>query len=231
MKIGILFIVQLLFTLYCTAQQDTIRVEPIDLGKLEENPVALKNAHVIVWNAAINKVRSECNYVDGMKSGIQLVYNNNKSVMSETTYKNGKKDGTKIVNYIDGLIERKEIFKEDNFVSGKCYNRKGEEIPYFTEPFSYVERMPSTGYDLKHYLFKNVKYPQSAKVAGIEGRVMVVFVVKDDGTILNAYVAKSLEPACDAEAVRVVMNMPAWQPGSKDGKNVNVYFTLPIDFK
>ena len=65
----------------------------------------------------------------------------------------------------------------------------------------------------------------------IQGKVLVKFTVKSDGSISNIRVTKSVDPYLDKEAVRVVKSMPRWIPGTQDGKPVNVEYTLPITFK
>ncbi len=99
------------------------------------------------------------------------------------------------------------------------------------EEFLYVEEMPKAGYDLNEYLSKNIKYPNSARRKGIEGRVIVKFVVRATGEIDSVRIAKGIDEKCDAEALRVVRNMTAWKPGKQNGKAVDVYFTLPINFR
>lgn len=84
---------------------------------------------------------------------------------------------------------------------------------------------------LYKYIAENVKYPEQAKADGIEGRVMVRFIVMDNGDVVNVEVAKGIGGGCDDEAVRVVKAMPKWQPATYEGKAVNVQYVLPITFK
>lgn len=97
--------------------------------------------------------------------------------------------------------------------------------------FSYVEQMPVSGYDIPSYLGKNIKYPDAARENNIEGRVVVKFVVNEDGHISEVQVVRGIGGGCDEEAKRVVQAMPPWKPGKQNGKAVKVYFTLPIQFK
>jgi len=96
---------------------------------------------------------------------------------------------------------------------------------------TYVEQMPVFSQDLAKYLGENIHYPDSAIAHNIEGRVVVRFVVNKDGHVSNCKVVKHVSPECDAEALRVVKNMPAWKPGFNKGKAVKVYYNLPIVFK
>ena len=81
------------------------------------------------------------------------------------------------------------------------------------------------------FLNKNIKYPTIAQENGIQGRVILQFVVNKDGSIVDVVVARSVDPYLDKEAVRVVNMMPKWKPGKQRGKPVRVKFTLPVTFR
>lgn len=84
---------------------------------------------------------------------------------------------------------------------------------------------------LVQFLSKNLKYPTVCKEQKIQGKVLVKFTVKSDGSISNIRVTRSVDPYLDKEAIRVVKSMPRWTPGTQDGKPVSVEYTLPITFK
>lgn len=96
---------------------------------------------------------------------------------------------------------------------------------------SYVSEMPEFPGNIYAYLAKSVKYPPTARENGIEGRVVVNFVVNEDGHISNAVVKRGIGGGCNDEALRVINSMPAWKPGKQNGRPVKVYYTLPINFK
>lgn len=97
----------------------------------------------------------------------------------------------------------------------------------------YVANMPAAEYDLMAYLNKHISYPTMARDNNIDGRVMVEFVVNEDGSISSAKAVgnRVLGGGLEEEAVRVVSAMPKWKPGSQNGTPVKVYFTLPINFQ
>jgi protein TonB len=76
-----------------------------------------------------------------------------------------------------------------------------------------------------------LKYPTIAAENGIQGRVTLRFVVSKTGEITDVNIIKGLDPSCDKEAVRVVKTMPKWIPGKQNGRNVPVYYTLPVVFR
>ncbi|MDR1004163.1 MAG: M56 family metallopeptidase [Prevotellaceae bacterium] len=84
---------------------------------------------------------------------------------------------------------------------------------------------------LMSYLSKNVKYPAAAQKRGVQGRVIVQFVVEKDGSITNATVARSVDADLDAEAIRVITGMPKWKPGMQRGEAVRVKFSVPLSFR
>ena len=83
---------------------------------------------------------------------------------------------------------------------------------------------------LRKYLKDHIQYPEMAKKNGTEGRVYVKFVVEKDGSITNIKVLRGIGSGCDEEAVRVVSNMPKWNPGKQRRKVVRQYFNIPVKF-
>ena len=103
-----------------------------------------------------------------------------------------------------------------------------------TKVFDVVEQMPQFPGGpnaLFEYLSKNIKYPVVAEENGIQGRVIVTFVVERDGSITDVKVAKSVDPSLDKEAQRVVKSMPHWIPGKQNGSAVRVKYTVPVTFR
>ena len=84
--------------------------------------------------------------------------------------------------------------------------------------------------DFAMWVARNVKYPKYAKEAGIEGTVLVHFVIGTNGKISEAHVHQGVHPVLDEEAVRVVLKSPKWKPAKKDGSPVKVSYTMPVAF-
>ena len=103
-----------------------------------------------------------------------------------------------------------------------------------TKVFDVVEEMPSFpggNGALMSYLASNIKYPVVAQENGVQGRVIVSFVVERDGSISDVKVARSVDPSLDREAQRVVKSMPKWKPGKQNGSAVRVKYTVPVVFR
>ena len=100
--------------------------------------------------------------------------------------------------------------------------------------FQVVEEMPEfpggMGECMK-FLGKNIKYPTISQENGVQGRVIVQFVVNRDGSIVDPVVVRGVDPYLDKEALRVVNQMPKWSPGKQRGKAVRCQFTLPVQFR
>jgi len=113
------------------------------------------------------------------------------------------------------VVTEPEVVDEDPIVSF------AEKAPLF----------PGGQKAMMEYLMKNIKYPAICQEMGIQGRVVVGFVVNKDGSIQNVTVLSSVNEKLDAEAIRVVSSMPAWTPGEMQGQKVRTKFQLPVTFR
>ena len=93
-----------------------------------------------------------------------------------------------------------------------------------------IAEFPGGTKELMTFLRSNIKYPEKALKKNIEGKVILQFVVKKNGSIKDIVVTRSVHPLLDAEAIRVVKKMPKWKPAEVNGKAVNSRYTLPFLF-
>ena len=84
---------------------------------------------------------------------------------------------------------------------------------------------------LNKWVYQYLKYPEEAEAQGIQGRVMVDFVIGNDGKITDVRIVKGLSPEIDAEVLKVVSASPKWKPGKVNGEKVRASLTLPVEFK
>ena len=142
------------------------------------------------------------------------------------------------------IVEDDADIEETTIVSNEDqaeYVEITDDVPIVVEEpeeedqiFQVVEedaKFPGGNNELMKYLQKNIKYPSICQEQGIQGRVIVQFVVEKDGSITDVQVIKAINPYLDKEAVRVVSTMPKWSPGKQRGKPVRVRFTLPVTFR
>jgi TonB family protein len=131
------------------------------------------------------------------------------------------------IKYLFGIVAATALL-----VTFGC--EQNSALPEEKKPlFFIVEQMP--GYPggeeaLLDFIASTVKYPDEAMEKGIEGRVYVSFTISDKGKVMDAKIAKGVDPLLDKEALRVIKSMPDWKPGMQRGVFVNVQFTVPINF-
>ena len=118
----------------------------------------------------------------------------------------------------------------------KAAEEKPQVVDMYDEPIDFrvvedLPQFPGGAPKLMEYLSQNIRYPKEATEHGIQGRVIVQFVVEKDGSVSNVQVVRSVDPALDREAVRVVKSMPKWNPGMNNGQPARVKYTLPVTFK
>lgn len=146
-----------------------------------------------------------------------------------------------IIEVVEEKVETKlEIKTEDDqsqrqmqtYVPPPPPKPKQEEVT--EEIFVVVEDQPlfpGGNAAMMKFLSDNIKYPVIAQENGIQGRVICNFVVEKDGSITDVQVVRGVDPSLDKEAVRVIQQMPRWNPGKQRGQAVRVRFTLPVVFR
>lgn len=92
-------------------------------------------------------------------------------------------------------------------------------------------QFPGGDAELIKYIQNNIKYPEEAKNKGIQGRVIVQFTVKTDGSISDVQIIKPIEKSLDIEALRIISGMPCWQPATSDGHPIEKRFAIPVTFQ
>lgn len=143
-------------------------------------------------------------------------------------------DGPKlcIVREREGITKSPEEYLWEYF---KKQKRSPESSSVETgKVYDVVERMPQFPGGpsaMMKYLADNIKYPAEAEKDGVQGRVVVTFIVERDGSVTNAKIATSAEEHLDDEALRLVTTMPKWIPGRQDGHAVRVKYTVPVTFR
>lgn len=115
-----------------------------------------------------------------------------------------------------------------------CSIQSPAQVPEDNKVWASVEQdpqFPGGQAALLKWVSDNLRYPSVAKEEGIQGRVVVQFVVKRDGSIGTVKVIRGKDPDLDEEAIRVTRSLPKFAPGRMNGLPVNVWYTLPITFR
>lgn len=135
---------------------------------------------------------------------------------------------------VKGNSDQGEILKVTQRVETEPVKAEAPKPEVENKVFDVVEQMPSFPGGqgaLMKYLNDNIKYPVVAQENGVQGRVVVSFVVERDGSITDVNVVRSVDPSLDKEAVRVIKGMPHWIPGKQNGSAVRVKYNVPVSFR
>lgn len=141
-------------------------------------------------------------------------------------------DENALKNLNPETIDEVKVDKDKNSIIITTKARESETAAH-EEEFAVVEEMPQFpggNEAMQKYIAENLKYPKTA-IKGEQGRVIVSFVINKRGKVGDVKLIRSVSPELDAEAVRVIQDMPDWIPGKQRGKAVNVRYTIPIVFK
>jgi TonB family protein len=128
---------------------------------------------------------------------------------------------------------RFSVVKSLSMTEGSSDTDKNTDEDKNEKIYAVVEQMPEFpgGLEaLRRFIAKQIRYPKIAIEDGVQGQVFVSFVVNREGNIWNAKVVKSVHPALDQEAIRMIYSLPQWKPGVHHGKAVNVAYNIPISF-
>lgn len=190
------------------------------------------------------------NYQAGMLDGKVICYDSLGKIISSATFKNDTLTGERIqyypgtdivwikANYLKGLLDgelrtyfesgklkRLEKYNRGEMISGACYNDAGVEV----QPTLLITKKRFQG-DIMTYIGDNLRYPQDALDNKVEGKVLVKFIVNENGSISDVEVIKGIGYGCDEEAIRIVSQMPPWIPEMVDDKPIKTSQTLNIVF-
>ena len=196
------------------AEKKEVKVEKKAPVKVEEQKVVEKVKSSVKFTPPVIKKDDEVKPEEELKSQEDL--NKTNTAIGSFDVKGNDETGGEV-------LKAKEVIAQPE-------PPKEEE----TKVFDVVEVMPTFPggqQALFEWLSKNIKYPVVAEENGVQGRVIVTFVVERNGSITDVQVAKSVDPSLDKEAVRVVKAMPHWIPGKQNGSAVRVKFTVPVTFR
>jgi periplasmic protein TonB len=168
-------------------------------------------------------------YIGNKLDGKLKEWYENGQLQKDIDYKDGKKSGQLLTYWENGMSKRIDFFENDELIEGKCFGSDGQEIDHFD--FVKSPEFPGGKEAYARYLIRQTKYPSKARKMGIEGRVVVRYTITEYGTISDIEIIQSVTDELDKEAIRVVKNMPKWEPGMEEGEAVRVTLSIPIWFR
>lgn len=190
-------------------------------GKISQEGEYKNGEKADVWTTYKEGIRSrEVNYIEGLENGAFQEFDSLQNVIRSGTYENGE------------IIDQSMI--ESSYVDTDEVFKIVEEIPHLSSCKgidNYEDRTNCSNKTLLKYIYSNIKYPALAREYGIEGQVIVQFVVDEKGDINDIEVVRGICQDMKDECLKVVKNMPKWEPGTQGGEPVKVLYTLPVKFK
>jgi TonB family protein len=180
------------------------------------------------WYASGQK-ESYQEFSRGFLDGIYQSWREDGSLKLKATYHQGEKHGNFQSFYPSGRMLRDDYYENGRLIEGHCFSEKGEEIEYF--PYVLMPRFPGGPSGLRRFVEKEMKYPSEARRKGIEGAVLILFTVDEDGKVQNPRVVNGDRDYFNQEALRVVHKFPRWIPGEVDGIPAPVQVSVPIEFR
>jgi TonB family protein len=216
-------------------------------GQTESKAIAPTEENQPQEAQLVNIKLSEGSYVS-FSDPLQISISDDKVSQTETIYSfdlNQIKNDTTFMLGEHEIVAKKNHDEQNSYsvkIDGKDLNlemiaslMKGNvEESESDEVYNQVDVLPEYpggSNAMFDFISKNVKYPESAKENGIEGKVYVQFVVEKDGSLSSFNIARGVNEDIDNEAIRVLKLMPNWTPGVQDGKAVRVHYTIPFVFK
>lgn len=207
--------------------QMTGYAESIDPGKTDA--FFIKNGFFKYYDEK-GIISRQGNYINNVQiDEWQTFYPDGKLYYTENYDSKGKETGKLTVYYPDGKIKRTDNYSKGDFKNGKCFTRSGNDTTWY--PFLTMPEFPGGDKVRNNFLAQNLNYPIYLAEKGIQGIVLVSFIIGSEGKIENIELVNKVYQQLDDEALRVVKMMPRWKPGTQDGKPYRVTMYMPITFK
>jgi len=164
-----------------------------------------------------------------IREGIYREWYENGNPLQQAAYSNNKYNGEFITYWKNKQKRRIDTYSNGDFIKGTCYDSTGVKAAYY--PYQEMPAYRGGERELLSFISHNLRYPVIAQENGVQGTVIVRFVITKEGKVDKITVVRSLSAETDREACRVVAMLPDWTPGKEEGELVNVYYTLPIRYR
>ena len=152
-----------------------------------------------------------------------------KNVQPTEAIENADNKAEALADSQNAEMATQEVGNATEVANGEPTEQKPKKAP--KKVFTVVEEMPTFNGNLNQWLAENMKYPSEAVKNKEQGRVVVQFIISEEGEVMEPKIIRSVSPSLDKEALRVVSSMPKWNPGKANGKPVAVHYMLPVSFK
>ena len=166
------------------------------------------------------------------QNGVSEYFAENGQLLTHTTFNHGRRTGELRMYYPNGQLKRREYIPADGPSKGESFAPDGQPVPFVA--YEVMPRYPEGDGGVRAIITaiaRNFRYPDDARRAGLQGRVLLSFNVTAQGTVADVQVTQPLWPSIDAEAIQAINRLKRFTPGMQEGKPVQVRFTVPIDLK
>jgi protein TonB len=143
-------------------------------------------------------------------------------------YAAGKRQGRLLTYFPDGTVRRREEFERGVSRKAECFTAAAQ--PAACAEYVVMPEYPGGLLALLTQIQTSIRYPKQQIRQGVQGKVLVDFIIDRSGTVRDARVRQGVAPVLDAEALRVVNSLRGWTPGRLDAEPADVLFTLPVTF-
>lgn len=183
--------------------------------------------------------RSLLNQQPQMLHGAHVKYYESGQLLLQESYVQGKAQGQRLTYYPSGVLRRREQIVPDQPITGECFDATGQVVPYF--PYEVAPAYPGGQVGLLQDLAMRIQYPAEALRDGVEGVVLVKFLVSKTGQIGDIQPASSLAKKSRHQrriygylqeaAMQAVQKLQPFSPGQLEGEPEAVYITVPLTFR
>lgn len=176
-----------------------------------------------------DKLMKTIPFFDNQIDGVVITYDSLGRITKEETYLGGIKNGFSKKYWSNGKLRRQELYIDDKINSGSCFDESGKKVEYYA---ANREMKLSKRYkDILDYLAINTKYPKEDILNGVSGKVVISFFVNESGKVEDLKITTSISPTIDAEAIRLIKQLPIESPNFVDDIPVRVQFWMPMAFE
>jgi TonB family protein len=211
-----------------------------------------KDGHFVYWFENGNK-QMECRYRDnilhgtlwewyssgepeayqefrnGLLNGEYISWRKDGNPKIHASYYNGEKHGNFRSFYPGGQMIRDDYFENGVLIEGRCYSEQGEPVEYF--PYVQMPEFPGGQEALHRFIRREMKYPQEARKKGLEGSVIILLTIDNEGYVRSSIVMKGDHKLFNEEAIRISRIFPRWTPGKVDGVPAPIQVSVPFEFR
>ena len=189
----------------------------------------VKDGYFKYYDKAGHKIK-EGAYENDIRQGTWTYYYAGTDDMKCTIpYKGVKRPCAATYYYPNNEVKKRIDYLADSSIHTTCFDDSGRVI--YCIDTGDIETMPAPAFDVMRFLSVNLNYPEDERDRGVQGTVLVQFMVREDGSITDAHVLQGIGGGCDREALRVIKLMPKWTPATVNGIETDVLFTQPITFR